>query len=53
ATEPSFAHRYQLAAERLARQCHQQLLPLVQRLYRLDNGQSLQQQWQGGGRRLF
>lgn len=53
ATEPGFAHRYQLAAERLARQCHQQLLPLVQRLYRLDNGQSLQQQWQEGACRLF
>ena len=31
----------------------QQLLPLVTRLYRLDNGASLQRQWQEGGCRLF
>ncbi|MDF2414939.1 DUF58 domain-containing protein [Aeromonas sp. 1HA1] len=53
ATQPGFAHRYQRAAERLARQNHQQLLPLVQRLYRLDNGQPLQRQWQEGACRQF
>ena len=53
AGEPGFAWRYQEAAEQLARQSHQQLLPLVQRLYRLDNGQPLQRQWQEGGCRQF
>lgn len=53
AGEPGFALRYQEAAEQLARQSHQQLLPLVQRLYRLDNGQPLQRQWQEGACRQF
>ncbi len=53
AGEAGFAWRYQEAAEQLARQSHQQLLPLVQRLYRLDNGQPLQRQWQEGACRQF
>ena len=32
---------------------HRELLPLVTRLYRLDNGATLQRQWQEGGCRLF
>lgn len=53
AGEAGFAWRYQATAEQLARQSHQQLLPLVQRLYRLDNGQPLQRQWQEGACRQF
>ncbi|PJG57367.1 DUF58 domain-containing protein, partial [Aeromonas cavernicola] len=44
---PRFARRYQRAASQWLAQSQQQLLPVVQRLYLLDNGQPLQQQWQG------
>ncbi|MBL0666160.1 DUF58 domain-containing protein [Aeromonas jandaei] len=43
-----FSHRYQQAAEQQLQLGRQQLLPLVQRLYLLDNGRTLQQQWQEG-----
>lgn len=43
-----FARRYQEAATLQRAQTRQQLLPLVQRLYLLDNSQTLQQQWQEG-----
>ena len=48
-----FRWRYQAAARQQADACQQQLLPLVQRLYRLDNGLPLQRQWQEAGCRLF
>ncbi|WP_223953713.1 DUF58 domain-containing protein, partial [Aeromonas caviae] len=48
-----FRARYQRAADEQAEACRQQLLPLVTRLYRLDNGATLQRQWQEGGCRLF
>ncbi|MCH7370008.1 MULTISPECIES: DUF58 domain-containing protein [Aeromonas] len=50
---PAFRQRYRQAADQQAERSQQQLLPLVQRLYRLDNGQSLQRQWQEGGCRLL
>ncbi|MBV7415037.1 DUF58 domain-containing protein [Aeromonas sp. sif2433] len=53
AGQPGFARHYALAADYQAQQSQRQLLPLVQRLYRLDNGQSLQRQWQEGGCRLL
>ena len=40
-------------ARQQADACQQQLLPLVQRLYRIDNGLPLQRQWQEAGCRLF
>ncbi|MGL4506650.1 MAG: DUF58 domain-containing protein, partial [Aeromonas sobria] len=43
-----FSRRYQQAAEQQLAHGKQQLLPLVQRLYLLDNSQTLQQQWQEG-----
>ncbi len=43
-----FSRRYQQAAEQQLTHGKQQLLPLVQRLYLLDNSQTLQQQWQEG-----
>ncbi|MFC5708322.1 DUF58 domain-containing protein [Aeromonas eucrenophila] len=49
----AFRQRYRQAAEQQAERSQQQLLPLVQRLYRLDNGLSLQRQWQEGGCRLL
>lgn len=51
--DPHFRARYQGAADEQAEACRQQLLPLVTRLYRLDNGATLQRQWQEGGCRLF
>ncbi|MFQ2629863.1 DUF58 domain-containing protein [Aeromonas caviae] len=51
--DPRFRARYQRAADEQAEACRQQLLPLVTRLYRLDNGTTLQRQWQEGGCRLF
>ncbi|MFW8369161.1 hypothetical protein ACOICT_29360, partial [Klebsiella pneumoniae] len=51
--DPRFRARYQRAADEQAEACRQQLLPLVTRLYRLDNGATLQRQWQEGGCRLF
>lgn len=51
--QTAFGKRYQHAAQWQAQQSQQQLLPLVQRLYRLDNGQSLQRQWQEGPCRLL
>ena len=53
AGQPLFRWRYQEAARQQADACQQQLLPLVQRLYRLDNGLPLQRQWQEAGCRLF
>lgn len=49
----SFRLKYKTAAEGIAESGQQQLLPLVQRLYRLDNGKPLQRQWQEGGCRLI
>ncbi|MGY6037089.1 DUF58 domain-containing protein [Aeromonas sp. AE23HZ002T15] len=49
----SFRRDYQEAAEDIAELGQRQLLPLVQRLYRLDNGKPLQRQWQEGGCRLI
>ncbi|MFQ1996123.1 DUF58 domain-containing protein [Aeromonas veronii] len=43
-----FSRRYRQAAEHQLVHSKQQLLPLVQRLYLLDNSQTLQQQWQEG-----
>ncbi|PTS78620.1 DUF58 domain-containing protein, partial [Aeromonas sp. HMWF036] len=43
-----FSHRYRQAAEQQLAYGKQLLLPLVQRLYLLDNSQTLQQQWQEG-----
>ncbi|MCE9951743.1 DUF58 domain-containing protein [Aeromonas allosaccharophila] len=43
-----FSRRYRQAAEQQLAHSKQQLLPLVQRLYLLDNSQTLQQQWQEG-----
>ncbi|MFM4938215.1 DUF58 domain-containing protein [Aeromonas enteropelogenes] len=43
-----FVRRYQQTAQQQLAHGRQQLLPLVQRLYLLDNGQTLQQQWQEG-----
>jgi len=43
-----FSRRYQQAAEQQLAYGRQQLLPLVQRLYLLDNSRTLQQQWQEG-----
>lgn len=51
--QPRFRARYQAAADEQAAASQQQLLPLVTRLYRLDNGASLQRQWLEGGCRLF
>lgn len=51
--QPGFGQRYRLAADYQAEQSQRQLLPLVARLYRLDNGQSLQRQWQEGACRLL
>ncbi|MCO4205694.1 DUF58 domain-containing protein [Aeromonas taiwanensis] len=48
-----FRERYQKAAREQAATSQQQLMPLVTRLYRLDNGEPLQRQWQEGGCRLF
>ena len=48
-----FSHRYRQAAEQQLAYGKQLLLPLVQRLYLLDNSQTLQQQWQEGACRLF
>ncbi|MGY3943647.1 DUF58 domain-containing protein [Aeromonas tecta] len=53
AGQAAFRRHYQQAAEQEAYQSQQQLLPLVQRLYRLDNGQPLQRQWQEGECRLL
>lgn len=43
-----FSQRYRQAAEQQLAHSKQQLLPLVQRLYLLDNSQTSQQQWQEG-----
>lgn len=48
-----FNQKYEEAARNTAELAQQQLLPLVQRLYRLDNGKPLQRQWQEGGCRLL
>ena len=51
--DPRFRARYQEGGRRTGRGLSPAVAALVTRLYRLDNGATLQRQWQEGGCRLF